>query len=427
MRRRVNRDRVRLGMFIESFVGSWFDHPFWRSRFLLTDPEDLQRILDSKVEAVMIDLDRGVGPEERRVRPADAPVVGTGEGEPIPARRVEDRRAFAAYRPHDEGEFVVNLLKRSTPMVKAMFAEARMGRAVSTDLVGPLIDEITGSIERDRAALIRLTRLKTKNEYTFLHSIAVSGLMINLGRQIGLDADTVRLIGIGGLLHDIGKTKVPDSLLDKAGTLTDAELAVMRTHPGQGHALLSRDATMPAIVLDVCLHHHERIDGTGYPMRLKGDAISLPARIAAICDVYDAVTSNRPYKRAWTPAEALARMMAWRGHFDRGLLRVFVASLGIYPLGALVRLRTNRLGLVVRTTSDPYAPVVRAFYATREPGFVDPVDVTITEHLGGDQIVALEEPGDWFAGDWTLLSEAVLARRRIRELRAIATPIAMAG
>jgi len=140
--------------------------------------------------------------------------------------------------------------------------------------------------------------------------------MVSLARQLGLSEDLVREAGLAGLLHDVGKMTMPVEVLNKPGSLTDAEFVVMRSHPERGHALLLAAGSIPASALDVCLHHHEKYDGSGYPYRLQGEAISLFARMGAVCDVYDAITSNRPYKKAWNPAESLARMAQWTGHFD---------------------------------------------------------------------------------------------------------------
>jgi putative nucleotidyltransferase with HDIG domain len=221
-----------------------------------------------------------------------------------------------------------------------------MGRAVDASSAPGLVSEIADSVTRNPSALISLARIKTADEYTFMHSVAVCALMVGLARQMGLNDEATQQAGLAGLLHDLGKAHIPLEILNKPGKLSDAEFALMRGHPGAGHALLQGQG-LPAPVLDACLHHHEKIDGTGYPHRLPAEQITTLARMAAICDVYDAITSDRPYKAGWDPAESLRRMAEWtRDHLDQRLYQAFVKSLGIYPVGSLVRLTSGRLGVV---------------------------------------------------------------------------------
>lgn len=151
--------------------------------------------------------------------------------------------------------------------------------------------------------------------------------MVHLGRSIRADENTIQLLGMGGLLHDVGKVKTPLSILNKASRLTGPEMALVRQHPVQGYELLSRQGDIPDVVLDICMHHHERLDGKGYPKGLSGGEITLPVRIASICDVYDALTSTRPYKQAWAPRDAAEFMFKQKDQFDQTLLRCFFRSL----------------------------------------------------------------------------------------------------
>jgi putative nucleotidyltransferase with HDIG domain len=270
-----------------------------------------------------------------------------------------------------------------------MFGQARMGRSVDPQLCLPLVLDIAASVSRNASALVSLSRLKTRDDYSYMHSVAVCALMVSLARQLGMDEAACREAGMAGLMHDIGKAVMPESVLQKPGRLSDSETRVIRTHPERGHELLVEGGTASASTLDVVLHHHERFDGQGYPHQLAGEGISLLARMGALCDVYDAVTSNRPYKMGWDPAESLARMASWRGQFDARLLAALVQSLGIYPTGSLVRLESQRLAVVLE--QNPHAlgqPKVSVFYSLRSEMQIEPREMDLAAPGCHDRIAA---------------------------------------
>ncbi|HPP84043.1 MAG TPA: HD-GYP domain-containing protein, partial [Rubrivivax sp.] len=210
---------------------------------------------------------------------------------------------------------------------------------------------------------------------------------------LGHDEQACRAAGMAGLLHDMGKALVPVEVLQKPGRLTDDEMALMRTHPERGHDLLAASRAVPETTLDVVLHHHERVDGNGYPHGLDGEHTTLLSRMGAVCDVYDAVTSNRPYKAGWDPAESIARMASWQGHFDKAVFAAFVHSLGIYPTGSVVRLQSGRLAVVVEQTAGALlAPVVSAFFSTKSQLHISPERIDLSRRDCAERIVA-REPG----------------------------------
>jgi len=183
-----------------------------------------------------------------------------------------------------------------------MFSETRLGKAIDSERCLPLVDEVAQSVFRNPGALISLARLKTQDDYSYMHSVAVCALMVSLARQLGHDADGCRAAGLAGLLHDLGKIAIPESVLRKTGPLSEEEWAVMRRHPIVGAQIVA-PLEFFADGAVIVRHHHERQDGSGYPDGLRGELIPLGARIVAVADVYDAFTSDRPYRPRVARAE----------------------------------------------------------------------------------------------------------------------------
>ena len=384
-------------MHLHKLCGKWLDHPFWRTNFRLDDAGVIRQIVDSGVREAWIDTAKGLDlADEAPNDTSAAPTPAGPAAPPAPAAAPVARPAPVPTTLEAEYGQAKALCKKAASAVKSLHSEARLGNALSVEDCLPLVDEISDSLMRNAQALISVSRLKLRDEYTYMHSVAVCALMVALGRRLGLDAELVREAGLAGLLHDMGKARTPLEVLNKPGKLTDAEFAVVRGHPEQGHALLVESGIALPGVLDVCLHHHEKIDGGGYPHRLKHAEISLLARMGAVCDVYDAITSNRPYKSGWEPAESLHRMAQWQGHFDPFVFQTFVKTVGIYPTGSLVRLYSGRLAVV--TEQNPArltAPQVKVIYSTRSQQRLVPETIDLAAPACGDKISGSESPEAW--------------------------------
>ncbi|WP_373769919.1 HD-GYP domain-containing protein [Delftia acidovorans] len=398
MIKRISVRQLRLGMFLECFCGSWMEHPFWRSRFKLEDPADLARILHSPIQEVWIDTAKGLdveqgGPSRSREQVDTVIDAQLSEISQLAERECELRPvAF-----EQEVKRAARICHQSRQAITAMFREVRMGEAINQDKARSVVAEVSDSIIRNPSAMVSIARLKTSDDYTYMHSVAVCALMIVLARQLDLPPHQVRQAGYAGLLHDIGKMAIATSILNKPGRLTDQEFDEMREHPARGLELLKAGGVDDPVVLDVCLHHHEKVDGTGYPHRLRGEDISLLAKMGAVCDVYDAITSDRPYKRGWDPAEAVHKMAEWSaGHFDKTVFQAFVKSIGIYPVGSLVRLTTGRLGVVVDPGRQSLTcPQVKVFYSTASGMRMAPETVDLARPGCTEKIASREDPEKW--------------------------------
>lgn len=394
--------RVRPGMWFHRLGGAGYHHAFVKHGFLL-DARDIALLVEGGIDELLIDTGKGLDVEDVPAEASEAGAEASAEAQPVAALppAVEPRRPAAApsaphYSMDEELQQARRICQDSKAQVIALFNDARLGRAVQPAAVMPMVEAINASVGRHPDALLSVARLKTHDEYTYMHSVAVCALMVALARRLGLPEEQVRDAGAAGMLHDLGKAVMPLNVLNKPGALSDDEYRIMKAHPVRGYEMLKSAGGVSEAVLDVALHHHEKFDGSGYPHNLEGEAISLMARMGAVCDVYDAITSNRPYKKAWGPAESLQRMVGWKGHFDERVLKAFIRSIGIYPVGALVRLESDRLGVVLEQGEGSLlAPKVRIFFNARkrEPVFLKDIDLGAADC--GDRIVGLESAEKW--------------------------------
>jgi len=387
MLKKIAVEHLRLGMHLQAFCGAWLDHPFWRTKFVLTNQNDIDLILESQITEVWIDVSKGLDLAQGEATQASETVLVEEIPEAPPV--IQEKSSF-----DDEVKRAAKICAKGKEAVVSMFQEARMGKAIEAEAAAPLVEEISNSVLRNPGALISLARLKTADDYTFMHSVAVCALMIALARQLGLDEKQTRDAGMAGLLHDLGKAMIPMEILNKPGKLTDAEFDIVKTHPAEGHKLLLSGNGISEMTLDVCLHHHEKVDGSGYPKGLNNENMSLFAKMGAICDVYDAVTSNRPYKAGWDPAESIKRMAEWKGHFDPVIFQAFVKSLGIYPVGSFVRLESGKLGVVTEQGEHSLLkPKVKVFFSTKSQAYIKPETIDLAR--SAEKIAGREDAAKW--------------------------------
>ncbi|RZT42199.1 HD-GYP domain-containing protein [Cupriavidus agavae] len=389
MLRRIKAEQLQIGMFVARLGGPWINHPFWRSRFLVSSDEQVEQIQAANVQDVWIDILKG-----RNLPTPAAPdmLEETDEAD-------EPEASFES-----ELERARELIKAGRALIGNLFSDVRMGRALETHGALLLVDSASNSLSRHSQALLAMARLKAKDDYTYLHSFSVCALMIAVGRNLKLPDGEVRELGLAGLVHDIGKLTLPESLLLKGGDLSPSEEEKMRRHPSAGYRILNEARLYSNIPLDVCVHHHERVDGRGYPFGLVEHEISVHAKIAAICDTYDALTSPRPGHPAWSPARAM-EYIAVRVDtlFDRRVFKAFTRTVGIYPLGTVLRLRSGRLAVVCgQNEGETLRPRVMTFYSVAESKPLAPEVIDLTH--SDDTVTAFEDPTQWGFTDDQLMA-----------------------
>lgn len=394
MLKKINVKDIKEGMFLQEICGSWMDHPFWKKSFTLTDPKDVKALNECGIQEVWIDIDKGLDVDSNVNTQSEEEQKSKIEKSLLQAEKFTPK-AIPRVSLQDEVDKARLIHTRSKEAVTSMFQEARMGKALQLSEVTSLVDEIGQSISRNPEAFLSLSRLKTKDNYTYLHSVAVCALMIALGKQMGLEERLLQELGMAGLLHDVGKMMIPEEVLNKPGRLTDEEFTVIKNHPQRGWDILKDSSGVNDIAMEVCLHHHEKMDGSGYPDKLSGDTLTLFARMGAVCDVYDAITSVRCYKSGWEPAEAIRKMAEWQeGHFDATVFHAFVKTIGIHPSGTLLKLKSGRLAVVIEQSEKSLlSPVVKVFFSTKSNAPIQPELIDLSKSQ--DSIQCAEDSVKW--------------------------------
>ncbi|MGA2080028.1 MAG: HD-GYP domain-containing protein [Holophaga sp.] len=394
MIKKVSKADLRLGMFIHDLNCGWMEHSFLRNRFMLRKDQDLQKILESEITEVYIDTIKGIdcpdAPTEAEVQ-AELTARMLDTPQPMPPRGARTSH-------QEELGFAKRIQKEANKVIKDVLGDVRLGKQIQVERVHPVVEQITESILRNQGTLVSLCRIREGDTYTFMHSVSVCTLLVTFARYLELDPEIIHEAGMGGMLHDLGKMRVPDHILNKPGKLSDEEFAIMKNHVVLGLEVLRQTPGVSQTVVQVAGEHHERFEGNGYPERIKGQAISQLGQMAAIVDVYDALTSNRIYHRRMEPPAALTKLFEWSDHhFDSELVQHFIQAIGIYPVGSLVRLDSRRLAVVTEQGAQGLLfPKVRVVYDILHGRKIPPKDLDLSgPESGGDVIVTNEDPDAW--------------------------------
>ncbi len=384
MIKKIAVEDLEVGMFIEDFNVPWMDHPFMSNKKKIRSAKEIDLIREHGIQEVYINTAKGKDSSRAvSVEEADAEVrqrmeqeVAAKGAEGPPVRLSKEQAAF-----EEEVRRAKVVYAEAKALVKDLLHDARMGKSIDGERAAKTVDKMVDSIFRNPDAITSLSRLKSFDDYTFQHSVNVSVLALALGRHLGIVKEELRRLGVGAILHDVGKMRVPEQILNKPGRLTDEEFAVMKTHTLHGAKILMDTRNVPNESAAVALNHHERFNGRGYPRGVSGMAIGKFGLIAAIVDVYDAITSDRVYHKGMPSHQALQKIYEWsKTDFYPVFVQKFIQCVGLYPIGSVVRLDTGEVGVVYRQNHAelirPWVRLVRK--ASGEP-FTPPVDADLTQ------------------------------------------------
>lgn len=344
MLKEIPLSQLAVGMFVECYGDGSFHNPFHHLRDYVHSQATIDDLAALGVASVTIDLSRC-----RKSRTPAAPGVAD------PPFRFHGPRAGQRVYAH------------CLSHVMDVMSKVRQGLAVDFSQSFQAVDTLLSGVEENPAHMTLLAKLHHYDDYTLRHSLNVSLLSLIFGGYLGMGREELRRLGFAGLYHDVGKFKVPLEILNKPGRLSAREFEVMKLHSRIGHDLLKGHPGVTDDVLEGVLHHHERYDGKGYPKQLKAGEKDPFSRILTITDIFDALTSDRVYKKAYTPHDSLKAMFAWRNEsFHPGLLEKFVECFGVYPPGSFVRLTDQTCGLVVEPRpATPARPLVKVSFSKK--------------------------------------------------------------
>jgi putative nucleotidyltransferase with HDIG domain len=345
MQQRIKRSSLKPGMFVVSHGQGSFASPLVQVGKPILTPAHIDEYVPKDVEDVLIDTGIQIS-LSGQARPVGL-AAATGLGEELPTAK----RLYADALVH----------------VKGFVDDVRRGTDIDYRKATPLVASFIDSVFRNEAAAVTLFKLRGFDEYTYTHSINVSILAVLLGKHLGLDKPTLLQLGLAGMYHDVGKAKIPESILNKPGKLTEAEFQAMKAHPLEGYNVMKGQADLDPEILRAVVEHHERHDGSGYPRAIRGEDIGRFSRIISVVDVYDALTSRRVYKDAMAPAKALGMMYQWRDRdFTPQAIENFIRCVGVFPVGSFVRLSGGEFGIVTGTNAlRPTKPEIKVVLDAR--------------------------------------------------------------
>jgi len=361
---RVNIQDLAIGMYVSELDRPWLETPFLFQGFEIKSDSDIEE-LGRYCKYVFVDADQSRPESLARVRSISAVSTAKVEHDPTRDKKIEFEilkksvapRQAQAYQDKTTLEEEVDRISKTYEFTHSLISEimedARLGRSINIEGAKQAVTEMAESIIRNPDALTCYSQLKNHDKYTAEHSLRVSILAMVFGRHLGIDKAHLQLLGTGGLLHDVGKMKIPLEILNKPGELTRAEATIMEDHVPLGVKVLEESGGIAEPAMEVVRGHHERYDGTGYKYGLKGETIGQFGLIGGIVDFYDAVTSDRCYRKGIAAHVMLREMYKLRGQsFDPTLVEQFIQCIGVYPIGSVVELSSGDVGVVTNINRE---------------------------------------------------------------------------
>lgn len=331
VREKVSVSDLRLGMYVVELDRPWLETPFLFQGFIIHTEEEIDQ-LANYCEYVFIDVAQteikyqDKTRQQRQVKRRDTYKIST-------------EKALAQSVSHYDHA------KRT---VDNVLTALRFSQEINTEEVKTVVKDCVKDVLRNPNAMLWLTQIKHKDDYTAEHCLRVSVLSVALGRELDLLEQELIDLGIGGMLHDVGKVKVPNEILNKEGALTAEEYEIMKTHTSAGRSMLMSKSDVPPIAVDIAYSHHEQMNGRGYPRGIEANKIPYFAKIVAVVDAFDAITSDRVYSKGRSTLEALRILYDCRGsQFDEEVVRAFIRLIGIYPPGHLAELTNGEVGIIL--------------------------------------------------------------------------------
>jgi putative nucleotidyltransferase with HDIG domain len=362
MKTKVDVHDLRLGMFVSELDRPWLGTPFLFQGFEIQTDEELAQLRALCQHVYVLSGDSLPNHALRRTKSLTAtpPTASTIATKPIeyavtetssrhiPSSGMPPSRYRDQTPVEEELQQAVEVERSARETIYSILDDARLGRSVDTPRAKKVVGQMTESVIRNPDALVWLTHLKKKHEYTALHSLRVCVLALALGRHLGYGPEKLNILGLGALLHDIGKLHVPLEILDKPEALTREEFEIMKLHVPNGLKILENAEGIPPAALEVVGRHHERYNGNGYAFGLSSDDIGEFGLISAIVDTYDAITSDRSYHLSLSAADALKIIYEGRQKaYHPWLTEQFIQCMGIFPIGSIVEMSTGSIGVVI--------------------------------------------------------------------------------
>ena len=332
---KVKASDIKVGMYMSYPDRPWLETRFLFQGILLTTEKNVREVSE---ECEYIWIDRA---KSRTIQTAREPIPTDGVPKPIQKSVEKEFRAAQHAIADAKSQIEFNLKSLAK------------GEGISATRIRKSVNSCVDSIISNPNALLWLGRLRSKDNYIAEHCLNVGVLAIAFGRHLGFGKEELQILGMCGMLHDVGKLHVDQTILDKPAKLTDEEFAVIKDHCRLGKQILEQDEDVPKVVIEAAYGHHERVDGSGYPRGIRADQLNLYTRIISIVDTYDAITTNRCYDSSRPPNEAMKVLFKCREtQFEPLLVEKFIECMGIYPTGSLVELHTDEVGVVIDTNRN---------------------------------------------------------------------------